>query len=163
MVQRRVPEGASFAHEVSAGTITEQLGRIEALDSKAGILMATDGVLAGLLLGRGSLLLEAPRLLTAGAVGFVVASLILALLAFANRRYDAAPSAEGAVRLMAAPEEWLKWRFLGSMRDAIRVNRKNLLWKARLLTLALTSLIAAVGLLGAYFIYALLTGRLTET
>lgn len=43
-----VPEGASFAYAVAIAALDEQLRRIEALDTKAGILMAVDGVIAGL-------------------------------------------------------------------------------------------------------------------
>jgi preprotein translocase subunit SecG len=155
-----VPEGASFAYAVAVAALDEQLRRIEALDTKAGILMAVDGVIAGLLFGRTSLLVTAPRLIGVLAVVFVVASLLLALIAFANRRYDLAPQPDSAIRLMAAPEDWLRWRFLGNLQGAISENGRKLTRKSRLLTSALVSLIATVSLLGAYFTYAILAGRL---
>jgi hypothetical protein len=158
--QYLVPEGASFAYSVAVGALDDQLRRIEALDTKAGILMAVDGVIAGLLFGRASLLIDAPRLIGVLAIVFVVASLLQALIAFANRRYDLAPQPEAAIRLMAAPGDWLKWRFLGNLQGAISENGTKLTRKARLLTGALVSLIATVGLLGAYFVYAILAGRL---
>src|SRR5437588_6830556 len=74
--------------------------------------------LAGLLFSRGAVLTTAPRPVSIPAVGGVVSSLLLALLAFANRRYEAAPTPEAAVRLIAAPEDWLRWRFLGNILGA---------------------------------------------
>jgi hypothetical protein len=37
MAQRPVPRGASFAYAIAEQSLDEQLGRIEALDAKAGI------------------------------------------------------------------------------------------------------------------------------
>ena len=77
-----VPEGSGFAFEMSLRALDEQLRRIEALDSKAGILIAADGILAGLLLsGRGPLL-QAPKPVLFAAVAAVISSLSFALLAF---------------------------------------------------------------------------------
>lgn len=144
-------------------SIDEQLRRIESLDTKAGVLIAADGVLAGLLFSRGSLLLAAPAWLNTVAAAALLASLVLALAAFANRRYDTAPTAHAVIRLMSAPEGWLRWRFLGNILDAIRLNGRKLTWKARFLTAALFFLIASVTLLGGYFMYALIAGHLVRT
>lgn len=65
----------------------------------------------------------------------------------------------GAVQLMAAREEWLKWRFIPNVLNAIAVNRPKLALKSAFLTWALVSLIATVLLLGGYFIYALFWNR----
>jgi membrane protein YdbS with pleckstrin-like domain len=150
----RVPEGASFAYDVGARSVDEQLRRTEALDTKAGLILASDGVLAGFVFSSDSLLRTAPR-----AVGVLVGVLILlsitmALLAFWNRRYESAPSPEQLVRLMAADEAWLKWRFLSNVLNALKTNRRKLDRKAALLTCALVSLIAAVWTLGGYFFSA---------
>jgi hypothetical protein len=67
MAQRPVPRGASFAYAVAEQSLDEQLGRIEALDAKAGIVIATNGVLAALLFGRSSLLLGMPELMSEAA------------------------------------------------------------------------------------------------
>ena len=61
MVDQPTPQGASFAFDNAAKALDEQLGRIESLDAKAGILLAADGVLAGLLFATGSVLVQAPR------------------------------------------------------------------------------------------------------
>jgi len=71
---------------MSARALDEQLRRIEALDAKAGILVAADGVLGGLLFGAGSVIRNAPRGVAISASVALIASLVLALLAFANRR-----------------------------------------------------------------------------
>jgi hypothetical protein len=146
-----VPDGAPFAYNVAGAALDEQLRRIEVLDSKAGILIAADGVLAGLLFGRLSLILAAPRALSAIVVGLVVISLLLGLIAFANRRYRTAPHPAAVLRLMAAPEAWLRWRFLGNLQGALLENEGKLTWKARYLTAAQVSLFVGVAL-GGYFI-----------
>jgi len=148
-----VPDGASFAFDVARMALDEQLRRIEAL-GKAGILIAAGGVLAGFLFGRGSLLLDAPRLIVGIAAITLTGSLVLALLAFWTRRYDVAPRPQALSQLMAAREEWLRWRFIPNVLNAIAVNRRKLALKSAFLTWALVSLIAAVLLLGGYFIYA---------
>jgi hypothetical protein len=61
---------------------------------------------------------------------------------------------------MTASEEWLKWRFLGNLEEALAANDGKLVQKARLLTASITSFIAAVLLLGAYFVQAVARGTL---
>jgi Na+/proline symporter len=55
---------------------------------------------------------------------------------------------------MAAREEWLRWRFIPNVLNAIAVNRRKLALKSAFLTWALVCLIVAVLLLSGYFIYA---------
>lgn len=159
MAQRHVPRGASFAYAVAERNLDEQLGRIEALDSKAGILIAADGVLSGLLFGRSSLLLSMPRPLGVLIALLVGSSLLLGLIAFGNRRYRRAPGVESVIRLMAFGEDWLRWRFLGSFQLALEENGTKLRWKSRCLTSALSTLIAAVAMLVGYFVFAVLSGK----
>lgn len=61
---------------------------------------------------------------------------------------------------MAAPEAWLRWRFLGNLQGALLENEGKLTWKARYLTAAQMSLFVAVALLGGYFILAIIVGWL---
>ena len=61
MVNQPPPHGASFAFDNAAKALDEQMGRIESLDAKAGVLLAADGVLAGLLFATDSVLIQAPR------------------------------------------------------------------------------------------------------
>lgn len=140
-------------------TLDEQMQRIDALDTKAGVLIAAGGVLAGLLFGRGALLGSADPLLAILTVLLQLISLVLALGAFASRRYEPGLRPETVVRLMAADSLWLRWRFLGNLVEAIEVNRGKLRWKARALTLSLACLICAVVLMGGYFMYLLLIGE----
>jgi hypothetical protein len=86
-------------------------------------------------------------------------SLILGLLAFWTRRYDVAPRPEALAQLMTASEEWLKWRFIPNVLDALAVNRRKLALKSAFLTWALACLIAAVVLLGGYFMLAVVWDR----
>jgi hypothetical protein len=138
--------------------LQQQLRRIDALDTKTGVLLAIDGVLAGLLFGRDPHLPDTPRGLIAAAAVALLASLGLGLVAFANRRYDTAPSASAVARFMSQDPEWLRWRFSGNVLTAVEVNDRKLAWKARLLTSALLSLIVSVTLLGGYFVYDLAVG-----
>jgi hypothetical protein len=59
---------------------------------------------------------------------------------------------------MTRDETWLKWRLSGSVLAALSVNDRTLVWKTRLLTSALASLIVSVALLGGYFVYDLALG-----
>lgn len=82
----------------------------------------------------------------------IAASLIFSLLAFTTRRYETAPRPEAVIRLMAAEPDWLRWRFLDNMQEALRNNREKLRMKTRFLSASLTSLIAGSTLLGSYLI-----------
>ena len=152
----KTPPGASFAFEMGIRTLDDQLRRVDSFDTKAGILIAADGVLAGLLFSARPSLVGSPRVLAISVAFLVTMSLLLALIAFANRRYRTAPQPTAVVRMMSAPEPWLKWRFLGNLEEAIMANEKKLVWKARFLSAALTTVFVAVGILGAYAVYAVL-------
>jgi hypothetical protein len=160
MAQTRVPPGASFAHAVAVRNLDDQLARISSLDTKAGILMAVEGVVISLLLGSDSLLPSAPVLLSTSIAALVMFAVVAALLSFTNRRYRSAPEPDAVIRFMTASEEWLKWRFLGNLEEALAANDGKLVQKARLLTASITSFIAAVLLLGAYFVQAVARGTL---
>jgi hypothetical protein len=147
---RNVPPGASFAFTAALRTLDEQLRRIEALDSKAGVLIAADGLILALIAGEGGPLAHLTRLLTAGIVASVTISLFTALLSFTTRRYESAPNPDVAIHLMAAEPAWLEWRFLGSLQSAIHENRRRLRAKARLLSFALTALLLGSTLLGVF-------------
>ncbi len=163
MATNRIPPGTSFAYAVGIRTLDEQLRRIDALDSKAGTLLAADGLLAGILFATSSSVRSAPRWTVVGLVLTLFASLLLALLAFANRRYEDAPNPSHVVRFALRDEAWLQWRFMGNVLGAIDVNGRKLRRKARLLASSLVSLIAAVGLLGGYLLHASVTHRLGGT
>jgi hypothetical protein len=157
MASRPVAPGAPFAFEMSIRALDEQLRRIEALDSKSGILLAAVGVVIGLLLSAGSAVARFPQVVAISATISLILSLLLGLIAFANRRYEFAPKPEAVIRLMAAGSDWIQWRLLGNLTAALATNRRKLAWKARFLTSALVALIVAVGTLGGYFIYQLAT------
>lgn len=62
---------------------------------------------------------------------------------------------------MNQDEEWLRWRFIGDVLNAIAANRRTLEWKTRLLIGSLLALFVSIGLLGGYFIYVLARGSVT--
>lgn len=159
MVDQPLPQGASFAFDNAAKALDEQLGRIDSLDAKAGILLAADGVLAGLLFARNSLVFQAPRALGAAVTIFLLFSILLALLAFSTRKYEMAPTPETVIGLMdQGGDGWLKWRFLGNVIVALRINRSKLEQKARRLSSAIWLLFIVVLLLGGYLTYLLANG-----
>jgi len=86
---------------------------IEALDTKAGVLIAANGVVLALLAGGDGSLERAPAVATLAIIGAVAVSLISALLSFTTRKYETAPNPDAAIHLMTAEYAWLEWRFLG--------------------------------------------------
>ncbi|MGH2750870.1 MAG: hypothetical protein ACRDK3_08375 [Actinomycetota bacterium] len=159
MVDQPAPSGASFAFDNAAKALDEQLGRIESLDAKGGVLLAADGVLAGLLFATDSVLFQAPRILGVTVTISLLLSILLALLAFSTRKYETAPTPEAVIDLMEqGSEAWLKWRFLGNLIVALTINRSKLARKTRLLSSAIALLFTVVLLLGAYLIYLLVRG-----
>lgn len=156
------PVGAGFAFDNAKDALEEQLQRIEALDTKAGILLAADGVLAGLLFAADSVLLEAPRVIGVAVTVPLLLSILLALLAFFTRKYEKAPTPEAVIGLMAQGDgTWLKWRFLGNILRALDINRSKLASKGRLVSAAIALLFVVVSVLGVYLTYVLATGALT--
>jgi hypothetical protein len=90
----RVPQSASSVFDVAVHSIAEQLARIDSLDSKAGILLAADGVLAGLIFVRGGVVASAPLGLALVVSVTILLSLLCTLVSFADREYLARPRAE---------------------------------------------------------------------
>jgi len=152
-----VPAGASFAYETSLCSLEEQLRRIEALDTKAGVLLAADGILAGFLFSRGSILLRAPDWIAISAALAILASMALALVGFAARQYKASPKPEAIVRRAGASEAWLKWRFVPNVLRAFDLNAIKLATKARFIVLSLLTLLVGVGTTGAYLMFTIVT------
>lgn len=74
-----VPAGAPFAFEMAVRSLDEQLERINALDTKAGVLIAADGVIVGLLACDRSVLTRAPAWIGVLVLATVGTSLILSL------------------------------------------------------------------------------------
>ena len=93
------PPGSEVAFETASAALREQFQRIDALDSKAGILLASGGVFAGFLFGVESLMRQAPRPIAIISTVLLIVSLATALLAFATRAYSSAPTPEVVVRI----------------------------------------------------------------
>ena len=154
MVEEPVPRSASFAFDVARHALSEQLARIDSLDSKAGVLLAADGILVGLIFGRDTSAGSAPRwVIVAAGVGALL-SLSCALRAFANRNYKIAPTPRQVARLAGASEDWVRWRLIGNMLDAVETNRDRLQRKTRWLAAGQLLLLVTLAPMGAYFLYA---------
>lgn len=150
---KSVPPGSSFAFATAVASLQEQHKRIDALDTKAGVTLAAAGVFAGLVFRGDSILFRGPKVVGIAGTAALMASTLGALLAFATRSYRTAPAAHTVASMMSFPEDWLRWRFLGNVLEAIEVNRSKLVYKARLLAFAQAELLVAVGIIGGYFIY----------
>ena len=100
---QRIPQSASFVFDPAVRSIDEQLGRIDSLDSEAGILLAADGVLAGLIFVREGIVTAAPIGLALTASISILISLVCTLVSFADREYLASPRAEMVARLAGDP------------------------------------------------------------
>jgi hypothetical protein len=152
---QRVPRSASLAFDIGLRAVGEQLARIDSLDSKAGILLAADGVIAGLIFVRGGLVATMPMAVALVISVSILLSLVCTLVSFADREYLAPPRPETVARLSAAPEDWIKWRLMGNVLRAVETNRGRLRSKARWLTLGQATLLVTLMSLGSYFIYEL--------
>ena len=152
-----IPEGSPFAYEAGIRLLDHHLRHADSLDTKAGIVLAIDGVLAGLVFGNDldtGASVEWPVVVGAG---LLLISFLLGLLAFGTRRLLNAPALEPLIARMVRKEDWLKLRVLGNIREAVGINREKLEQKARLLFWAQVSLFSAVVSLGTYLIYLQLT------
>lgn len=147
------PSGATFAYEIAEKSLNDQLRRIDAQDSKAGMVIAAGGVFAGFLFSGASFLASAPRPLLAITGMLISGGVISALLAFLNQDYVTAPNAVAVARFAGRDEAWLKWRFLGNLHRVLAWNQRKLNRKTRLLTVGQASLITAVLLVGGYFVW----------
>jgi hypothetical protein len=156
MVSRRSPLGADFAFNTGLRLLEEQERRTNALDSKAGVLLAAAGVLAGLVFRGDSSLREAPLPVSVLLTTLIVSTVALALIAFGNRRYETAPAPRAVTRMMTEDESWLRWRFLGNVLEAIDANERKLAWKAKTVTVSQVAFLASVLTLSGYFIYTVI-------
>lgn len=158
MVSRDIPQSASFAFDVSSSALSEQLARIDSIDSKAGVLLAADGILAGLIFGGDSIVATAPPWLAILAGVGILLSFTASLGAFAARDYRLAPRPEEVAQLSGATEAWIRWNLIGNVLEAVETNRGTLRRKARYLAAGQLLLLVTLVPVGAYSVYASITG-----
>lgn len=158
MTSKGVPQSAEFAFDIARAALAEQLSRIDALDSKAGLLLAADGLIAGLLFGNASFLHRAPVWVTVSAAIGILGTSTCAVSALAFRRYELAPEPGKVAELAQAPVDWLHWRFIANVLEAVDTNRLKLDRKAAWLIWGQALLLAGLMVLGGYFVYALIAG-----
>jgi hypothetical protein len=147
------PRGIDYVYETAVDSLRQQLSWIDALDTKAGILIAADGVVAGVVLASDSLIARS-SVWTVLVATLLLSSLALALLAFATRRYEIAPNPRELTQSMSLGDErLLKWTAVPSVLEAIDVNEPKLARKADLVFGSALLLLLGVGALAAYLIY----------
>jgi hypothetical protein len=148
------PPGTDFAFDTAIRGLADQMRWIDALDTKAGVLMAADAVLAGVVLTRGSILLGAPVWLGVAVAVLLLSSLLLALLSFATRRFELAPDIPGlASAATVESERSLRWTALPAVQEALAMNEPKIAQKANLLFCSGCALMAAAVFFGGYFIF----------
>lgn len=153
-----VPEGIAYAHEAASKSYDDQMSWIDALDTKAGILMAADGVIISFVATRDSTLMEAPPVIGVATALFLFCSLVFALLGFSMRRYEVAPDLDPLLAQMQhQDDEGLKWIALEGLSNAVAVNESKVDGKAWHVFLAGLSLLAGVLVLAGHFIYLLIS------
>jgi hypothetical protein len=153
----RTPRGATFAYETATSALGEQLRRIDALDSKAGLLLAAASVLAGLLWSDGPSRPESSVALSIVTI-LVTLSLLAAVLALSSRKYLIAPRPEVVAELAAADADRIRWHLIGNVLEAVEVNRDRIQFKARLLTFGQVTLLVSILVLGGYSVRTLQAG-----
>jgi hypothetical protein len=158
MAMKGVPQSAAFAYETAQRALDQQSRLIDSIDAKAGILLAADGILAGLIFGRETFISRAPVAVASVAGGGILLSLACALRALATRNYSLAPEPSDLAGLSAAPAEWIQWRLMGNMLDAVDEGRRRLRQKARWLTAGQGLLLVMLAPVGGYFLYAVFRG-----
>jgi hypothetical protein len=147
------PQGIDYVYDTALDSLRQQLSWIDALDTKAGILIAADGVVAGVVLASDSLIAPS-SVWTVLIATLLLSSLALALLAFATRRYEIAPDPSELTDSMSLGDErLLKWTTVPSVLEAIDVNEPKLVRKADLVFGSALLLLLGVAALAAYFIY----------
>jgi hypothetical protein len=153
MPETELPPGSGFAYELGERILASQSAQFDAIDTKAAVVMAVDGVLAGFLLQ--SPFQGGP---TAGVIiasSSLFISLIAALLAFWTARYSTGPEFSAVTDRIQGTEAWIKWRFLSNLAEAIQANNEKLERKNRLLMAALSALFVLVLYVGGYLMYSL--------
>src|SRR2546425_9259145 len=158
-----VPEAAAFAFENAMRAISQRSALIDPADSKAGVILAADGVFAGLLFARGSIAVNAPRWIAISVAVSLVLSAGSALFALFPRVFavgarsrSVADSVAGHPQLNSSAFQW--W-FLPNLLDGIDEDDRKLRRKVRSLRTAAFLLLGAVGLMASQFVDIILKGR----
>lgn len=150
------PLGIGYTHDAASKAYDDQTGWIDALDTKSGILMAADGVIAGLILSTDSALTQAPKTVGIADSALLFTSLVLALLAFGTRKYEVAPDVDQLLsRMHHLDDQGLQWVALQGIVNALDVNESKVARKANFLFYSGAALLVAVLVLAGYFVYFL--------
>lgn len=148
-----------FAFANAVRVLDGQNARVDAIDTKAGILLAADGVLAGFLVTVDSLLLKGPACLATVVVLGVFASAVAALGAFWPRTYQTAPVARRVAEMAAkeptAEDDGIGWTFIGNVLESVDHNKRVLGQKVWTLRFAGAALVVALLLLSIGLVWGI--------
>jgi len=150
------PQATGFVYDQARRALEEQMRWIDALDTKAGVLLAAGGLIAGLLIAADSPLEDAPVWVVMATSLLLLGALVLALLAFATRRYETAPNPEALVSSMAdSRDDQLKWMVLPDILEALEINEAKVSEKAAYLFYGGASLLLGIIVFGGYYVFEL--------
>ena len=150
------PKGIEYAHEAASKAYDDQMQWIDALDTKAGILMAADGVIVSLVLTADSVLTRAPILVAVVITIALFISLVMALISFSTRAYETAPDIERLLQQMQHLDDGgLKWIALEGLSNALEVNESKVDRKSGYLFLSAMGLLLAILVFAFFFVYFL--------
>lgn len=155
MPDTELPPGSSFAYDLGEKILASQSARVDAIDTKAAVVMGVAGVLAGFLL-RGPFQ-AAPK-----AVILLASVSLLVSLSFWTGKYSKAPDFSAVTERIQGTESWIKWRFLPNVADAIKANDRKLQRKGLFLTVAISGLLVLVLNVGGYLLSTLLCTGLIQ-
>jgi hypothetical protein len=131
----RTPEGHAYAYATALRAFDRRAALTGAADTRAGILLATDGVVAGLFFARGSVLATAPTWMTIVATASIVISAALSVIALMPRALPLGEDPRTVARLVEdnrrLDDSVLQWSLLPGLlamldRDDRRLRRKGL-------------------------------------
>ena len=148
-------DDTEFVYAEAAKALDQQMGWIDALDGKAGVLLATNGVLIGLVVSATDALADAGTVVAVALMALVLGSLVAAGVSFATRNYVVAPSLDDLVVLMDSdPSVNLRAVALPSILNALEVNEPKVNQKATWLSAAGALLLVAAILFVGQFVYS---------
>ncbi|CAN5856519.1 hypothetical protein BH23ACT12_BH23ACT12_04820 [soil metagenome] len=136
MSDYELPPGSAFAYDLGERILAAQSALVDAIDTKAAVVMGINGVLAGFLFR--TPLQAAPELVIVVAAASLLLSLTAALGSFWVGRFSKAPEFKAVTQRIQATEAWLKWRFLPNVAEAISTNDRKLKRKTGFLAASMT-------------------------
>lgn len=144
------PPGADIAYENAADFLNGQFRRQELTDAKAAGLLAAAGLVAGFFLSSESILVNAPKALSALSMVSVTVTSVLAACSLWPRDFTTAPAprtlASRAAKFKASPSQ-LRWDFVTDVIEAGEKTKGVVNNKVRCLRRAAVGFVVTLGIM----------------